>query len=588
MTRRLRRVAPALVLATALALGACGLPSTGPVQQGLEIGSPLMPPVRFQFEAPPRGAEPDQIVRGFLAASWSTEDDFRAARAYLTPQASRAWNPRSSVTVYPDSASLQVVGDGQGNFALRTPQDAGLDAGGRYRTMPAGSLRESTLGVTRASEEWRISSVPADFGLWLSRFYFERAYRPFSIVYADHRLRTLVADRRWFPVGAGLSTTLARAQLEAPPTYLSGAVRSGFPPDTRLSVDSVPVGLGRAEIDLTAAVLDVSADERRAAWAQMLTTMRQVPEVESVALQVSGSVLDVVAEGQRGALPFSLEELGFGAAALPVHHVVWRAANGMAAVESADVGRRDVAHRGQSSSLPQIDAQWGALAASVDLTDLAALSQDRTRLRRWRAGGSGELALGAELTPPVYDREGTLWVAGGRGAGSEGRVWTIDAGAGLQAQPRALLVPWLDVAEELLAVAPAPDGQRVLVARRGSSGVRIGVSGVLRDTTGSPIGLTDPWNIGGDITEVTSASWVSNTTIAVLGRRKDGAGILPMLVSVGGVTTPLAPVPDPRRILAVGGERGVIVVSGDGHAYGRVGGGWQQLGAATDVVVPGY
>lgn len=580
----------AAVVATVSALGACGLPTTSPVQQGLEVGSPLVPPVRFQFEAPPRGAEPEEIVRGFLAASWSMDDDFRAARAYLTPQASRAWNPRSAVTVYPDSASLQVVGDRTGTFTLRTRQDAALDAGGRYRTMPTGSMREFVLKVTQASGEWRISSVPADFGLWLSRFYFERAYRPLSLAYADHRLRMLVVDRRWFPVGAGLSTTLARAQLEAPPTYLSGAVRSGFPPDTRLSVDSVPVDLGRAEIDLSPGVLDVSVDERRAAWAQMLTTMRQVSGVESVALQVSGRILDVAGEGSTGTLPYSLEELGFGASALAVPKVVWRTDGGIAPVETADVGRRDVAHRGQNPSLPQVGPQWSALAASADLLDVAALSADRTRLRRWRAGGAGERAIGGELTPPVYDRDGTLWVAGTGAAGSPDRVWTIDAPAGLQAQPRALFAPWLDVAagEKLLAVRPAPDGQRVLVVRQGPAGVGIGVSGVLRDTTGSPIGLTDPWAIGGDITEVTSSAWLSNTTIAVLGRRPDGAGIVPMLVSVGGVTTPLAPVPDPRRVLGAGGERGVIVISGDGHAYGRVGGGWQQLGAATDVVVPGY
>ena len=62
-------------------MAGCGLPTSSPVQQGLDIGSPLLPPVRFQFEAPPRGATPEQIVRGFLAASWSSDDDFRAARA---------------------------------------------------------------------------------------------------------------------------------------------------------------------------------------------------------------------------------------------------------------------------------------------------------------------------------------------------------------------------------------------------------------------------------------------------------------------------------------------------------------------------
>lgn len=587
---RTRRVLGALLVAVLGASGSCGLPETGPVQQGLDIGSPLMPPVRFEFEAPPRGATPEQIVRGFLAASWSMDDDFRAARAYLTPHASRAWNPRSAVTVYPDSGSLQVVATGPTTMALQTRQDAALDSSGRYRSLPVGTTRESVLGLERASGEWRISSIPPDFGLWISRFYFERAYRLFSIAYADPRLHTIVADRRWLPVGAGLTTTLARALVEAPPAYLLGAVRSGFPAGTRLSVDSVPVEFGQAAVDLNPGVLDVSADERRAAWAQALTTIRQAPEVESVALQVAGRNLDVVVGGRTGTVPTTLEELGFGPSAPPVTKVLWRTAAGLTALDSGELGRDDDFGRAQSPVLPAVGAQWQWVAASGDLADVAAISADRRVLQRWRGQATGATpGIGGALTPPSYDRAGRLWI-GGSAADGGSRIWLVDAPRGLDARPRTLSAPWLDAVgrEELLFVRPAPDGQRMLVVSRRPSGVVLGVSGVLRDALGVPIGLTEPWPIGGDLREIASAGWVSNTAVAVVGSRQRGETVVPMLVDVGGATTPLAPVPGARRVVPTGGERGVLVVSADGHVYGRAGGGWQQLGDATDVVVPGY
>ena len=62
---------------------------------------------------------------------------------------------------------------------------------------------------------------------------------------------------------------------------------------------------------------------------------------------------------------------------------------------------------------------------------------------------------------------------------------------------------------------------------------------------------------------------------------------LPLLVAVGGQTNSLAALPDPRRILTTRGERGLVVVSGNGQVYGRVGGGWQEVGEIDDVVVPG-
>ncbi|GAB97216.1 hypothetical protein KILIM_060_00140, partial [Kineosphaera limosa NBRC 100340] len=577
--------------AVALAAG-CGLPGRGPVQQGLDVGAPNVPPVRFDFEAPARGASPEQIVRGFLAASWSTDDDFRAARAYLTPEASRSWDPRVEVVVYPDSSSLEVHAQDDGDrVQLRAAQDAGLDASGRYTSAAPGSTQEATLGLAQASGEWRISQVPPDFGVWISRFYFDSAFRSFSVAYANLGMDGFVVDRRWFRLGAGLPTRLARALVEEPPPYLQGVVRTGFPEGTRLSVDSVPVEAGQALIDLSNGMLDVSADERRSAWAQALLTMRQAPTVDGVILQVSGRNLDVLIDGDAGAVPTGITQLGFTGTEPGRSHVLRRSPGGaLEAIDLADVARGREPSQASTPQLPAVGPEWGALAARDDGLEVAAVAADGSRVHRWRGGQAADVpGLSGELTPPAYDREDRLWVGGSTTAGTS-RIWAVDAAGGLGAAPHAIATPWLGAQgpEQLIAVRPAPDGQRILVVTRRGGRVAIGVSGVLHDGLGVPVGLTQPWLIGADLGQVSSATWVSNTAIAVIGSHTASGRSTPMIVQVGGPTTQLATVPDPRRITSSGGERGVVVVSGDGHAYGRVGGGWERLGAAVDIIVPGY
>lgn len=584
ITARLAAGLVALVMVGGLA--GCGLPSSSPVQRGLDIGSPLLPPVRFQFEAPPRGASAEQIVRGFLAASWSSDDDFRAARAYLTPNASQAWKPRSSVTVYPDTSSLQLT-QAPGSIELRAVADATLDADGRYTSLPAGTSRRSTLTLQQVSGEWRISNIPADFGLWLSRFYFERAYRRLSVTYVDPGLRTLVADPRWFPVGAGLATTLARALLKQPPAYLVGAVRTGFPAGTQLAVDSVPIEAGRAAIDLSPAVLDVSAEERRAAWAQALATMRQVPDVTGVALRASGTILDVVSSGAPGTLPQSPGDVGYEEIAPSSDWALLRTGTRLRPVAVSDVGGREPdSGKAPRVKVPELAVGWSWVAASGDLLDVAAVGGDRRDLHRWRDGTDAAVSgLGTMLTPPAYDALGDLWV-GGLDARGAGRVWALDAADGLETPPRAVDAPWL-AGRTVDAVRPAPDGQRLLVVSRGPAGVEIAVTGIVRDSAGSAQGLAAPWVIGGDIEEVISVAWASNGTVAVIGRRRGSVVPLPLLVAVGGPTTTLAGLPDPRRILTTRGERGLVVVSGNGQVYSRVGGGWQEIAEIDDLVIPG-
>ena len=236
--------------------------------------------------------------------------------------------------------------------------------------------------------------MPKDFGLWLSAYDMQRIYRPFSISYVDPIERTLVADRRWFPVTAGLATTLARAQLDPVPDYLRGAVSTGVPLGTELSVAAVPVQSGRATVDLTVRALAADAVLRRAMWAQFLSTLLQVqlPAVNEVSLRVDGAQLDLPGLGESLS---SLADLDYRSTttASPAL-VLLRKGNTLTRVDPDGFGDDSPPRRSPETSaapLPRIQPGWIELAQSRDGKELAAIGGDRRDLSRWRGTSSHQL-----------------------------------------------------------------------------------------------------------------------------------------------------------------------------------------------------
>ena len=217
------------------------------------MGEPAQQPIHVSPFGPVVGASPEDTIRGFLSAGYGFDDDHAIARSFLTQAASDEWKPDTGVTVHDNAdASVKVTLSGR-TVQVSTSPVAVLDGNGYYHEVAKGTPARASFGLARVGGQWRISSVPKGFGLWLSQYDMDRIYRPFSINYVDPVQRTLVADRRWFPVTAGLATTLARAQLDPVPDYLQGAVTTGVPLGTALTVAAVPVQSGRATVDLTVA-----------------------------------------------------------------------------------------------------------------------------------------------------------------------------------------------------------------------------------------------------------------------------------------------------------------------------------------------
>src|SRR5690606_2169687 len=60
-------------------------------------------------EGPVEGADPNTIVRGFLAAGAGHADDFAVARSFLTEDFAKEWEPEASVVIMPGGADFDTI-----------------------------------------------------------------------------------------------------------------------------------------------------------------------------------------------------------------------------------------------------------------------------------------------------------------------------------------------------------------------------------------------------------------------------------------------------------------------------------------------
>jgi hypothetical protein len=276
----------------ALGLTACvAIPTSGPVQQGVEVGVAASDQVIRVIARPPQpNMTPTEIVSGFLQASASFEDDHAIARQFLTPQAATTWNPETGVTVYEGVPT--IVPDGVSAVDMTATKVGAIDADGRFEVSTSGSLVVESLPLEFVSGNWRISGPPP--GLLLSRSDVDRAFRAYDVYFLDPTFTTLVPDPRYFAIaGPTPATALARALVQGPTEWLAPAVRTGLPDGTDLAVDAVPVVDGVARVDLSPEVRLADVATRQAISAQLSWTLRQVAGVRSIDLNAGGQVLDV-------------------------------------------------------------------------------------------------------------------------------------------------------------------------------------------------------------------------------------------------------------------------------------------------------
>lgn len=499
-----------VLLGAALGSACAGIPSSGPVQQVANDTDLGQSAVRYSPARPLLGASPEQIVRGYLDAMLAFPASSRTASAYLTPAAARKWSASSRVQIYSepdvvgspdrvDRGASEVQPLGPQTVRIGFTVDAELDAQGRYTRR--GTAAALDYRLERVEGQWRIAN-PQD-GLLVNRKFFADYYRTFNLYYFDRPGRRLVPDPVHLVVGDQLATTLMTSLVGGPPGDPQ-ATRTYVPDGAGLR-PSVPVSAeGVADVEFTRDLRDLNDSERNHLSAQIVWTLRQVPEVQRV--QIVGRSTALTASGDE-VQPVQAWG-GFGPSTVRGRA---HAVTGGAVVEIDD------------GVVRPISGPWGqdardARFVAVSEAGVAAVLPGRDRVRVTnRAGEDARTVPGTRFIGPTWDSDGTLWLVDQapqqtrvRIVGSEGPD-TIDVGGVADLQVESF--------------KPSPEGTRYLIAGGGSDAGQLYVGRIVRDARDRVVALGEPMRVFTSAREPHSASWSSSSELMFLADSQSGVQV---------------------------------------------------------------
>ncbi|WP_029253147.1 LpqB family beta-propeller domain-containing protein [Paraoerskovia marina] len=572
MTSGIRRTVAAIVAgALAVVLAACAsIPTSGPVLDGdADVASPNQ-----LFVSPERArddADPEQIVRGFVKAQAAgpATGTYEIAQSYLTDDAT-AWDPSTQVLVYTGEPQLTVEIDGdtataRGSLSVL----ASVDDRGVYTVEPPDATRELNFDLTQDAEgRWRIDAL--ENGTLMASINFEQSFQE-SVLYFPTPDRTyFVPDVRWLPKSSRWQTLAVTALLAGPVEWLQDSVIDVAPPGTELGIASVPVEDGVATVDLTSPISSASPEDRALLLAQIDATLASYPRtrsyepIRSVELTSGGTPLRVDPE--------------------PAPSVASVIGSPLAVAEGSlvEVSGTRLETLESAPSLDGLDPTAFALSGDVSRAadgSAVVVRDGDDRLVSLRQGEDERTAIwtGDDLVAPTVDRFSWVWTANGSGPPS---VVSLDGES-----TEDVTAGWLDD-RTVTSIDVSADGARIVVVSAGSGGVRVHVTGVIRDGDGVPTGLAEPIRVGVALVEATEAVWSDSSQLAVLGASSGQDSPVVHLVDVGGNTESLSEVSGAEHLAAGNGEQSLLLVDADGDLSGRStqGTSWQALAVDVDLV----
>lgn len=495
-----RAGALAVLLAVLAVLSGCvAMPTEGPVVRVDPQASDADDSGAFYDPRPPEpGADPQEVVLGFLEAMKATPVRTSVAAGFLSERAQRAWRPEDETLTYAEIGPP----DGASTVEIQLVEAQSYDRRGSWDR--ALSVEESTMRfpMILEGEEWRIDEAPN--ALLVPESWFQDWFVQASLYFVDPSQQVLVPEPVVVPSGDQMATALVRGLLAGPPRR--GVSRGALPGDVRLAMNSVPIDEGVAEIDLedVGGHLDDAASEEMVA--QLAWTLRQVPQVTHFRVTVDDRPLTMPGGGKEisvmAGLPFS--PLGVR----PERDL-------FALVEGRLV-------RGGFESLNATSGPFGAkdwglrsVALTLDGSEAVGVLADGTAALR-AAVNRGEppvqvLGGATDLLPPAVDFAGRAWFLDRTPAGAVVRVLAEEGPA------QVVQVPGVS-GREVTHFLVSRDSSRLVAVVRGQRRDRVVVSRIVHREGRLPrISRASEIESGTEpATRVTDIGWRSPVTLAVL------------------------------------------------------------------------
>ena len=548
------RAIPALLVAISLAVGVggcAGIPRDGVVHAGKDIAPDDNPAPVFLPALPQDDASTESILRGFIDASSSPENNYAIARAFLAPSFSTDWDPTTGVTVDNGSGRTVTVVDGGTSLVAVTPI-AEVDQTGEYREVDPSPV-PLRYEFQQVGGQWRISAAPN--GTVIDENTFNDVFSAQPVYFYDPGFRFLVPDLRWFPRGASAPTKLVNAVLNGPSPWLDGAVATAFPEGSKLTADAVQVVGRQAMVDLNSEALN----------ADRLTLQRM--KVQLAASLPAGLSVDITIDQNSQA------------------------------IDDLKVGAPLVDPRVDARALVLRGGEFGFLAATGEnvtpldgLSDTIAQLAPRAVTLASGQGAAAVLANGGVYVVRADDAPELLDARAGLIAPSiddDSFVWSVPSN-----DPSALVVysptgeatllptPWPE-ATSITALKISRDGARLIALLGTGTETRFVVASIIRTGEvptgiGAPVLLAPVDGVGLD------ATWIDELTVASLSALPSG-GTRIVTQQIGGVSSSLESPASSRFIVGSNSLRDLRALTDNGSLEVQRGAGWQAR--ISDVAV---
>lgn len=540
-----------MALALLLALTGCAsLPTKIDVRQGPEVIADTSQELSYYTPSGPiLGADPEQIVSGFLAAGTGPQNDYAVAREYLSEDFAQRWQPDAGVLVRTGAPEFRSSGDSLQIVQINV--GARIDEQGRYLDPEEPKTSSLRFQLSKELGQWRISSAPNL--TVVTPPVFAVVFNAFPVYFLDNISERLVPDLRWFPTRASTGTRLVNALLDGPAEGLALGVISAIPQGTKLTIDAVRVIEGVAQVDFDATALEASASNRRLMAAQLRATLLQLSGVSDIAISVNSSLQDISAppiliESGTGA-PYSLSRLGIS-----------RISGG----QGATLGTTQNAVALLEPKLFAIDSDANRFAYAADAGVYLAIS----------SGVSFQNTLVSQLNDIKnleFDINGLLWIFP---AGSSDPITVIDP----LGNQRGILQQ--SGAERIFA-SLSPEGSRLALISQSADGPKIVIFSILRAQSGYPVELVRADSLQPVLGQALGLNWQNGSTLRVLERTASGLTALSDYPLTGPrVQLPMPPAVGVKIILGQS-LTSTYLLSEAGEVWVFSGGTWQQTETAA-------
>lgn len=580
---RLPRAVVVLGCGSLLVSGCASMPSSGDVHS---VSASQRADSQVQvYAVPPRpGAEPNEIVAGFLEAMTSDDPQFAMARQYLTAAAAKDWQA-NQVTVLAEGPDPQPNRSGDRGtdsngftFTVSGKPVAVVDKQRAYQPAKPQDTYSQTIHLVRQSgpdgtgREWRIDALPE--GLLLGQSDFQRIYRSVNKYYFAAGQDRLVADpvyvrQRTDPeTQMNLVTQTVQSVLDGPTNWLKPVVTSKFPSGTALKSDTKSLALddrNALKVPLNERASNVGEALCKRMAAQLLFTLRDLTttRIGQVELdRANGSQLCVLSGDQAETYAPDRNSTSPGQYFVDAGGHVERMradASGSdssgGSTDSSDGSDASVVTEPVQGPFGKGEQQVRTVAVSRDEKRAAGVSADGKSLLVAPLAAGGELvhtpvtsddkdAKNGGLSAPSWDGRGDLWVADRNP--SKSRLLRLAQGTG---EPETVDVAGLNGAQ-IQQVRMSADGVRValLVSEGGHTTLRIGRVERTGDGDKSVVSVVELRPGAPQMEDVTAVSWAGRSRLVVVGKEIGGVSQQLRYVQTDGSTSAAGTLPSVNKL----------------------------------------